>query len=369
VGSASIIQMRARSAAGVLGPVQNLTSSTGIATDPDVKMNRAGDAVIVWTIAGRVQVRVRRASGTLLAPQSVSPAGVVAGRGRAAIDGAGRVLAIWEEPGGALRARLRRADGTLERGTQIADVHRSGSALVAMNERGDAAVAYALDDSTLHSRQRPVGGGFARQRQLSDAGWIAENPQSLAVDDSGRAYVAWFAVLPSIPVLDWRVQINTRSLAGRATGVQNVSAQNDAATQISLAVRPSDGRAAIAFVAGSGPTWLRMRAPDGTLTNQQLLSYGSQRTWYPRVGIDDSGRAVAVWQVAAGDNTHLEARERSTRGTLSPRRMVSATNPGIGAPALGLGAGSGGAPGIATVVWLGNDDIADRIQEAVSPDP
>ena len=104
-GANDRVQARARSAAGVLSAVQNLSAAGQNAFDPQVAVDADGDAVFTWSrfdgTNDRIQARARSAAGALSAVQTLSDAGQTRTSSQVAVDADGDAVVTW-----------RRFDGT-----------------------------------------------------------------------------------------------------------------------------------------------------------------------------------------------------------------------------------------------------------------
>ena len=112
------IEGRARSTAGVLGPIQPLSPAGQPAQSPQVAVDADGNAVFTWTRSDgtsfRAQARARSATGVLGAVQTLSPAGINAYTPQVAVDTDGDAVFGWENFGTRrIQARARAAAGAL----------------------------------------------------------------------------------------------------------------------------------------------------------------------------------------------------------------------------------------------------------------
>jgi hypothetical protein len=98
-GSSDRAQARSLSAAGALGPVQNLSRAGRDAFSPGVAVDPHGHAVFTWLrsdgTSDGVQARTRSAKGALGAIHTLSPAGQSAGEAAVAARPDGEVAVIW----------------------------------------------------------------------------------------------------------------------------------------------------------------------------------------------------------------------------------------------------------------------------------
>ena len=99
-GTNQRIQARARTAGGVLGPVQALSAAGRNAFQPEVAIDADGDAVFTWRLFDGtdqvIQARARSAVGVLGAVQTLSAAGQDAFSPQVAIDADGDAVFTWE---------------------------------------------------------------------------------------------------------------------------------------------------------------------------------------------------------------------------------------------------------------------------------
>jgi hypothetical protein len=98
-GANTRTQTRARSAAGTLSAVQDLSAAGQNAGLPQVAVRRTGAAVFTWVRSDgandRTQTRARSASGTLSAVQDLSYPGRSAFNPQVAVDGGGNAMFTW----------------------------------------------------------------------------------------------------------------------------------------------------------------------------------------------------------------------------------------------------------------------------------
>ena len=99
-GASNRVQARARSAAGALSAVQTVSDAGQFAIDPQVAVDADGDAVFAWRRSDgandRVQARARSAAGALSAVQDLSAAGLNASAPQVAVDADGDAVFAWE---------------------------------------------------------------------------------------------------------------------------------------------------------------------------------------------------------------------------------------------------------------------------------
>lgn len=123
-GSTNVIQARGSSAGGTLGAVQNLSAPGAFAGGPDVAVDSDGDAVFTWYrfdgTVNRAQARARSAAGALSGVQNLSAASPDGFSGAAddphvAIDDGGDAVFTWRRSNvseSVVQARTRSAAGS-----------------------------------------------------------------------------------------------------------------------------------------------------------------------------------------------------------------------------------------------------------------
>ncbi len=204
-GTNTRVQARARSAAGTLSAVQTLSAAGGHGTNPELAVDADGDAVLAWAYSERVgaqgyhiQTRARTAAGALSPVQEISAAGQSGVRPHVGVDADGDAVITWLRFDSALTysvmARARTATGGLS-AQQIVSPSGNSSAVpqVAVDADGDAVFAWAHSDGTnqrAQARTRSAAGILGAVKNLSAAGQDATVPQ-VAIDAGGDAIVGW----------------------------------------------------------------------------------------------------------------------------------------------------------------------------------
>jgi len=391
------VYARVRSAAGSLSAVQTLSPARQFALQATVAVDPAGDAIFVWEsndgVPGcpdnynrgcfRVQVRTRSAAGSLSPVQTISPEGQNTSDPRVGVDQDGNAVIVWTVTTGGVLARSRSATGVLGATQTIGCCF---GADVAVDVAGDAVFAWqGYDTSTdcngqscrrTYARARSTAGALSAIQTLSAAGKDAMAYPRLGVDQSGDAVFVWTRYdgdttncqtgYPNEGCV--RVQARARSAAGALSAIQTLSAPGTYAGAVlknpAVAVDPA-GDAVFGWedqrfngtCGGSGchKIQARARSAAGPLSAIQSLFTG-RTVGVPEVGIDQNGNAVFVWEGVTG----IEARTRSAAGVLGTTQTLysgGSLYPGGIAPRVAVDPN-----GNAAAVWLG-----DRILAAVGP--
>ena len=198
------IQARARSAGAPWSSVQNLSDPGHDAYSPKVGIDRDGDAVFTWVRSDGinqdhwVQARARSAAGALSAVQDLSDPDHNGFPPQVAVDRDGDAVFTWSHWDGAnfrVQARARSRSGTLSAVQPLSDNGRNaGEPQVAVYPDGNAVFTWQRPDGPgfvrIQARERSATGTLSTVHNLSDSGQHAFYPQ-VAVDPGGDAVVTW----------------------------------------------------------------------------------------------------------------------------------------------------------------------------------
>jgi hypothetical protein len=334
--SCSRIQVSARSPDGTFSPVQTLSAPDRNAFAPQVAVDSAGNAVIVWSLSypyavccSVVQARARSAAGALSAVQTLSAPGRNSGGIKVQVDSKGNAVFAWV--GG---------DGTTD---------CSGSPC-----------------SRIQTRTRSATGALSATQYLSPPAHEARGRvPELALAANGDAVFAW--------ILDWdccgRLQTRTRSARGTVSAVKTLTAPGAYEHAVGVDAR---GNAVFAWSRVYGTTECggercrilaaRARSADGTLSPVQTISPPKpDGDFHPDVAVDGSGDAVFKWERRVGAALcggqacqRIQARGRSAGGVLSPIQTLSVSGQDADEGALDVDSA-----GNAGFVWRRPDGTSD----------
>jgi hypothetical protein len=312
------VQARTRSAAGVLSPVQDLSASGQDGLFPQVAVDPAGDAVFTWTrfdgATDRVQTRARSAAGALSAVRNLSTAGQYAYDPRVAVDTGGDAVFTWRLFDGAtsnyrVQTRARSAAGAL---SAVQNLSAAGETThyprVAVDPAGDAVFAWTRFDGAtdrVQTRARSAAGALSPVQNLSAAGQYALFPE-VADDGDGNAVFTWVRYDGA----NDRVQALTRSAAGVLSPVQDLSGSGQDAEFPQVAL-DTGGDAVFTWQRADHPgvdvVQARERSAAGALFAVQTLSDGEGSATVPQVGVDGGGDAVVTWLRSDATTERIQA--------------------------------------------------------------
>ena len=323
-------QGRARSAGGVLSPVETLSAAGQDARHPEVGMDEQGDTVFTWTRYDgsdwRIQARARSAAAHLGQSRTISAAGEDAYHPEVAVAAAGRAVIAWDRFDGSaagccqrIQALTRSAEGSLARcGRSRRRIpmtpplgHRSPLSRRAAQcspggdppSRSEEIRGRTGDRAVRSGRPQPRPDPLARRA-------VRLSSPEVAADGSGGAIFTWQRTERSVSPA--QIESRTRSAAGDLGPVQALTPPDSE----TYAAAPQVG------VDGSGDsvfTWdtesifgedlaveARTRAPAGDLGAIQTLSRPGRSTLNPQVAVDHAGQALATWQADGGAHTVIQ---------------------------------------------------------------
>jgi hypothetical protein len=365
------IQARARSAAGALGTIQNLSAAGQSANSAQVAVDTQGDAVFTWRrfdgTNWRVQARARSATGVLSPIQNLSGGGT-ASVPQLAVDADGDAVFTWQRFDGAhwrIEARARSAAGALSQVQNLSAAGQNASdPQVGIAPNGKAVLTWERFDGAhwrIQARARSAAGALSAVQALSPPPGPDQSAHEsrVAVDAHGNAVFVWTLGTESGHTFG-RAQARARSAAGALSPVQNVTPQGYCCNA-QVAVDPA-GNAVFSW------TWsrdyleatsvlVRARSASGILSPLQNLSGRAGDTWADGsdVGVDGTGQAVITWYAYEG----VKVQVRSATGALGPFQTLSPT---VHVPQVGVnGAGN------AVVTWQDSNGTNSVIQAAAGP--
>ena len=373
---------------------QDLSAAGQHAYDPQVAVDRQGNAIAVWqrfdgtnTV---VQAAVRAVGGSFGAPQDLSTAGQTAYDPQVAVDGRGNAIVVWSASNGTnfiAQAAVRAVGGSFGAPQDLSAAGRDAAfPQVAVDGRGNAIAVWSRFDGTnfimqaaarvAASRRRrryftpKRGGSFGAPQDLSAAGQDAFNPQ-VAVDGQGNAIAVWHrfdAGTNTIVQAAARVAASRRrrryftpKQGGGFGAPQDLSAAGQSASFSEVAV-DGQGNAIAVWRRFDGTNFIvqaAVRAAGGSFGAPQDLSAAGQKAGFPEVAVDGQGNAIAVWQRFDGTNFIMQAAVRAAGGSFGAPQDLSAAGQTANDPQVAVDG-----RGNAIAVWSRSNGTNDIVQAA-----
>jgi hypothetical protein len=237
--TASAVEAVTWTASGVFSNVVQLSGLGLSQFTPDLAVNEAGTAVVVWsmptTFGGssyQVESATRPAGGTWSAVSAVSPVLPRASLPRVALDGSGNATALWEQ-GATVDGATRPAGGAWGSPTIIETGNVVGPDSVASDTSGNVTAVWSMSDPTngvtsVHAVTRPAGSPWGAPASLGACGSTCV-PNLAASRDGSIAAVAW----ANGPTVDASVRLGLGTwvpavVAGGISQLTNLVAGNNA---------------------------------------------------------------------------------------------------------------------------------------------
>jgi hypothetical protein len=214
----SLVEAVTWTAAGMFGGVVQLSSSSHGAFGPQLAINDAGTAVVVWLASPprdnadpyQVESTTRPAGGNWSAVTTASPSVPQTRAPGVALDGAGNTTAMWMTATTLTSKRLfaatRPAGGAWGSPTRIepSDWNDLSENSMATDAAGDVTASWVGEDTTGQNNVRtaalPVGGTWAAPITLGQCRIVSSSclVQVSAASDGSIAVVGWGAYPPTV---------------------------------------------------------------------------------------------------------------------------------------------------------------------------
>jgi hypothetical protein len=212
--TASVVEAVTWTAAGVFSSVTQLSAPSQGEFTPDLAVDEAGAAVVVWEAAApqnpsglaQVESSTRPAGGNWSAAAVASAAMPIVSGPRVALDGAGNATVVWQQgttlASESVYAATQPAGGTWGSSTRIepASALSVAQSSVATDSAGNVTAVWEVDIANLfyvHTATRPAGGAWGTPASLgqcaSNGGSGCLIPPVVAARDGSIAVVGFTA--------------------------------------------------------------------------------------------------------------------------------------------------------------------------------
>ena len=202
--SVPVIDAVSWNAAGVFGNVTQVSSSAQSAAQPDLAVNEAGSAVVVWQASAlndngnpnQIESATRPAGGSWSPPTAVSPVMSATWTPRVALDAGGSATAIWQQGGVNIDAATRPAGGSWSSAVLLGTPGASavGSGAVAADSAGNVTATWSANlggSASVSSATRPAGGSWGAATTLGPCGTQGCVPVLAAARDGSITLVGF----------------------------------------------------------------------------------------------------------------------------------------------------------------------------------
>lgn len=329
-------------------PENTLSAAGQDVQDPHVAVNPAGTAVAVWRRQDdsghwRIQAARHPVGGAWSVTSTLSAAGESAMNPDVAINGAGSASVVWERSDGTntrIQERHSTAAGSWSTTVDLSVATEPAiNAQVVIDGHGNTTVVWAGVDNfrrRIETRRRPAGGTWSQPSWVSDAGATNANPD-LAVNSAGTLVAAW-SRYDSLAGL-WRTQAARRPATGSWSAPVFLSGANEGAL-FPVAGIDTHGTASAAWrdVAGAYNVIMASRQPaGGSWSAPQSLSLPSSQASDEHLAVNAHGDAVVVWQRSDGTFDRIQVARRPAGGTWGAPVTLSADGVNAEEPDVAIG--------------------------------
>ena len=213
--TASVVEAVTWNAVGAFGNVVQLSSSSQGAFQPELAVNEAGTAVVVWLAAApldpsspyQVESVTRPAGGSWSAVMAASPVVPQTYDPQVALDGSGNAVVVWEQGATVnnylIYAAKWPAGGAWGAPTRIepSDWYMTGQTSVTADAAGNFTASWVVDSAGgsmfVHTASLPTGGAWGPVTNLggcnSNGGSLCLTPPVVSARDGSITVVGWSA--------------------------------------------------------------------------------------------------------------------------------------------------------------------------------
>lgn len=279
---------------------------------PQIAVNASGYSIVVWAeLNGTSVVRssTMQFGGSWSAPVDVSvPTAVTTQLPQVALDPAGNAVAVWVRNDGTfdiVQAATLPFGGSWTTPVNLSPANTdSSNPHVRVDSSGNAVSIWAeIDDQIIQGAALPFGGSWTAFVNISSVSDQSSLPH-LAVDPAGNAVAVWTAFSGG----DFTTQASTRPFGGSWASP----------TTLSVITGTFEADVAVDLSGNAIALWPRIEGPDviiraamlpfgGSWSSHVSVSLPGGRAFDPKVALDASGNAIAVWDRFNGVNTTVQA--------------------------------------------------------------
>jgi hypothetical protein len=341
------------------GSSELITDNTVDASSPQIAVDTKGNAIVVWVQSDGIRpvIWARRyiaGLGWENLLNSFSNWDGPADLPQVSFDIFGNAMVVWQGANGTGSNDIwanRYVAGQGWEGSRVID-WRGGNATVpqiAIDSRGDAVAVWQQHDGVQYNdiwANRYVSGVWGEAALIENNTGYDQAPQ-VAVDLEGNAIVVWhnYAVNGRFDI--WA----TRYVAGNGWEKPSLIEQNDSGSAYNPKVVVDAKGGAIAVWeqsgnAGGGNIWANQYTPNGGWKDAQLIEANEGSAHSPRIAVDSSGNAIAVWSQYTGRGDSIYANRYTTSGGWETAQIIEIDDEPASSPQVAVNAS-----GNAIAVW------------------
>jgi hypothetical protein len=285
--------------------------------NPSVAINASGAAEVAWGNNGAIEDASGN-EGRWQAARAIASPGFVADPS-VGLDRSGNAIAFWQDRVGVWAARKPASGENWQAPVQLggSNTHTNQELQLVVDPTGDALAVWPEGGVVHAAVMSSATGQWGPTVQLSPQGDDGATDLSAAVNDEGEAIVAWreyddatsdvvesASSLGPITAGAWGAPVIVSSTEESAA--ENLSAAtNDAGDAVVTWEKWDDSYTKRAVMGASRP------GPHGAWSTPVRLAKPEDSAWHPRVALDGTGTALAVWEVRGEEAVDVEAAEGS----------------------------------------------------------
>jgi hypothetical protein len=337
----SVVQAAYRPAGAGWEPPLDLSGPGGEVEAADLAVNPAGDAVAVWrvTTGGNfsVQTAFRPAGGPWQPSETVSSPGAAGETPQVSIDEAGDAVLVYKEGAVGIVAFHRPANGSWQGGVHISPGGAEAPDVV-MNSAGAAIAVWAAPSgptSVIEASSMSAGGSWSGRQALSTTALVTEPPQ-VTSDAEGEFFALWSLGGSGSQT----IELARKPMSGAWEAPEMVSTAGLEA-EPQLAVDPAGDVVAAWYRSGgsAGSIEATSLRAGGSWAPPSRLSPVGVDAKAPRIAISPSGVAQVVWTSTKETEHHLELSTVHLQVNASWKASITITHEGhlVSAPRIGIG--------------------------------
>jgi len=359
-------------AAAMWTAATNLSEAGHSAYAPEVAVDGAGDAFVVWMRSNGtndiVQAAVKPAGGAPSMPVNLSAPGEEASEPQIAVDPGGEAIAVWVRSNGSndiVQAAIKPPGEGWGKPANLSEAGEEASQpQVAVDAAGDATVVWRRFNGSNHIVQTagmPAVEGWGKPVDLSEAGQEAARPE-IAVDGEGDAVAVWAGHGASGDLVQAAVKAEHGAWGKQAT----LSAAGQEPGQEALSPRAAIDAAGTATAVwvdykeyGNAVVQTASKAAGEPWSPPTTLSEPSQEAFGPRIAVNAAGEETTVWNSFIYGCCYLADAAIKPAGEAWGKAvsLADGSDPRVAVDAAGD----------ASTVWESYYGPGDRVQAAIAP--
>jgi plastocyanin len=346
----------------------NLSEAGHSAYAPEVAVDGAGDAFVVWTRSNGtndiIQAAVKPAGEPPSMPVNLSAPGEEASEPQIAVDPAGEAIAAWVRSNGSndiVQAAIKPPGEGWGKPVNLSGAGAEASQpQVAVDAAGDATVVWLRFNGSNHIVQTaamPAGERWGKPVDLSEAGQEAARPE-IAVDGGGDAVAVWAGHGASGDL----VQAAVKAEHGRWGKQATLSAAGQEPGQEPLTPRAAIDAAGTATAVwvdykeyGNAVVQTARKAVGALWSSPTTISEPSQEAFGPQIAVNAAGEETTAWNSCC----YLANAAIKPAGEAwdKPVSLADGSHPRVAVDAAGD----------ASAVWDSYYGPGDQVQAAIAP--